>query len=153
MRLRQAHAILEAATALEAAGLGFELGPLQYDYPGNLVPSGRDAMSGGTEFTDPDMDGYEARVYNVDILPGPDDDHIEARLSIGLGPDPEVLLHSKYSVAPEVAEAERFRGLVGAQLAEDIADRVREHEQPYRDAYTRRSQTDPRGVADDREAP
>jgi len=138
MRLRQAHAILEAATALEAMGLGFELGPLQYDYPGNLVPSGRDAMSGGTEFTDPDMDGQEARVYNVDILPGPDDDHIEAHLTLGLGPDPESLLYSKYSVAMEVREAERFRGLVGATLAEKIAKTVREREQPFRDAYENR---------------
>jgi hypothetical protein len=138
MRLRQAHAILEAATALEAMGLGFELGPLQYDYPGNLVPSGRDAMSGGTEFTDPDMDGQEARVYNVDILPGPDDDHIEAHLTLGLGPDPESLLYSKYSVAVEVREAERFRGLVGATLAEKIAKTVREREQPFRAAYENR---------------
>jgi hypothetical protein len=138
MRLRQAHAILEAATALEAMGLGFELGPFQYDYPGNLVPSGRDAMSGGTEFTDPDMDGQEARVYNVDILPGPDDDHIEAHLTLGLGPDPESLLYSKYSVAVEVREAERFRGLVGATLAEKIAKTVREREQPFRAAYENR---------------
>ena len=143
MRLRQAHAILEAATALEAMGLGFELGPLQYDYPGNLVPSGRDAMSGGTEFSDPDMDGYEARVYNIDILPGPDDDHIEAHLTLGVGPDPESLLYSKYSVAMDASKAERFRSLVGAQLAADIADKVREHEQPYRAAYEQRRNTQP----------
>lgn len=138
MRLRQAHAILEAATALEAMGLGFELGPLQHDYPGNLVPSGRDAMSGGTEFTDPDMNGREARVYNVDILPGPDDDHIEAHLTLGVGPDPESLLYSKYSVAMDEREEERFRGLVGATLAEKIAETVRAHEQPYRNAYENR---------------
>lgn len=138
MRLRQAHAILEAATALEAMGLGFELWPLHHDFPGNTVRSARDRMSGGTEFSDPDMDGREARVYNIDILPGPDDDHIEAHLTLGLGPDPESLLYAKYSVAPEVREAERFRGLVGATLAEKIAETVRAHEQPYRDAYERR---------------
>jgi hypothetical protein len=143
MRLRQAHAILEAATALEAAGLGFELSPLQYDYPGNLVPSGQDRMCGGTEFSDPDMDGREARVYNIDILPGPDDDHIEAHLTLGVGPDPESLLYLKCSVAPEVREAERFRGLVGATLAEKIADKVRAHEEPFRTAYENRRDTRP----------
>lgn len=136
MRLRQAHAILEAATALEAAGLGFKIQPLHADYPGNMVDS--DRMAGGTDLTDPDTGDRDARSYNIDPLPGPDDDHIEGRLSIGLGPDPEVLLYSKYSVALEVAEAERFRGLVGATLAAKIAETVRAHEQPYRDAYERR---------------
>ncbi|HEY6114647.1 MAG TPA: hypothetical protein VI172_01700 [Candidatus Dormibacteraeota bacterium] len=139
MRLRQAHAILEAATALEACGLGFELSPLQYDYPGAPRRATQDAMSGYTEFTDPDKNDRDARVYNIDLRPGPDDDHIEAHLTYGLGPDPESLLYSKWSVAIDVGDAERFRGLVGAQLAEKIADIVREHEKPYRDAYEKRA--------------
>jgi hypothetical protein len=139
MRLRQAHAILEAATALEACGLGFELQPLHYGYPGTPPHITRDGMSGFAEFTDPDMDGKEARVYNIDLRPGPDDDTIEADLTYGIGPDPESLLYSKYSVAIDMQEAERFRGLVGAQLAEKIAEEVRKHEQPYRNAYEQRS--------------
>ncbi|MDX3020036.1 hypothetical protein [Streptomyces acidiscabies] len=34
MRLRLDHALLEAATVIEAQGLGFELWPLHYDCPG-----------------------------------------------------------------------------------------------------------------------
>ncbi|WP_179201904.1 hypothetical protein, partial [Streptomyces caniscabiei] len=125
------------ATAVAAAGLGFELWPLHSDYPGNTVNS--DRMSGGTEFTDPDSGDRDARCYSVDLLPGPDDDTIEAYLTVGFGPEQECLLYTKRSVALEVREEERFRGLVGAQLAAEIADKVREHEQPYRDAYARRS--------------
>lgn len=141
MRLRQAHAILEAATALEAAGLGFQLQPFHHDYPGNIRNTRRDSMSGGTDITDPDMGDSNARSYNVDLLPGPDDDHIEAYLTFGLGPDPECLLYTKRSVALEVREAERFRGLVGAQLAEKIAETVRAHEEPFRTAYEERRRT------------
>ncbi|HSE05974.1 MAG TPA: hypothetical protein VLK35_17635 [Methylomirabilota bacterium] len=140
MRLRQAHAILEAATALEAIGLGFELHPLHHDYPGNLTTFGRDAMSGGAEISDPDdPDGANYRAYGIEITPGPDDDTIEAHLTLGFGPDPESLLYSKYSVAMDEREEERFRGLVGATLAEKIAETVREHEKPYRAAYEERT--------------
>lgn len=139
MRLRQAHAILEAATALEAAGLGIELWPLHHDFPGNSPHITRDSMSGMAEFTDPDMDGKQVRVYNIDLLPGPDDDHIEAYLTLGLGLDPESLLYSKRSVAMDAGEAERFRGLVGAELASRIVEEVLKCEQPYRAAYEERT--------------
>lgn len=140
MRLRQAHAILEAVTALEAAGLGFELQPYHYDFPGTPRNVTRDSMSGFTEITDPDdAEGGNARTYNVDILPGPDDDTIEAYLTYGLGPDPESILYSKYSVALDVQEAERFRGLVGASVAEKITGAVRAHEEPFRAAYEERA--------------
>lgn len=140
MRLRQAHAILEAATALEAAGLGFELWPYHHDFPGNTGRTKRDYMNGSAEITDPDdPEGDHHRTYNIDILPSPDDDHIEASLTLGVGPDPESLLYSKWSVAMDAREEERFRGLVGAQLAEKIADTVREHEKPYRAAYEKRA--------------
>ena len=144
MRLRQAHAILEAATALEAAGLGFELFPLQYDFPGAPRTATTDRMSGFTEILDPDdPDGAHHRTYNIDIGPGPDDDYIEASLTLGVGPDPESLLYSKWSVAPDVQGEERFRGLVGARLAEKIAEVVREHEQPFRAAYEERARRNP----------
>lgn len=140
MRLRQAHAILEAATALEASGLGFELQPLHYGYPCTPRHIVKDSMSGFTEVADPDdTEGSNARAYNVDISPGPDDDTIEARLTLGLGPDPESLLYTKHSVAIDVAEAEKFRGLVGARLAEDVVEAVHAHEKPYRAAYQERT--------------
>jgi hypothetical protein len=130
MRLRQAHAILEAVTALEAAGLGFELHPLHHGFPGNRRDLKQDRMSGYTEISDPDdPEGSRARAYNVDLQPGPDDDHIEAYLTLGIGPDPECLLYSKYSVALDPNEDEHFRGLVGASIAEKIIETVRKHEQ------------------------
>ncbi|MFM9629379.1 hypothetical protein ACKI10_17350 [Streptomyces galilaeus] len=130
MRLRQAHAIFEAVTTLEAAGLGFELHPFHHDFPGNRRDLARDHMSGGTEISDTDdPEGSRARAYNVDLLPGPDDDTVEACLTLGIGPDPECLLYSKYSVALDPNEDERFRGLVGAAIAEKIVDTVRKHEQ------------------------
>lgn len=138
MRLRQAHAILEATTALEAAGLGFELWPFHHDFPGNISADNRDRMSGAAEISDPD-DPDHARTYNIDLMPGPDDDSIEASLTFGLGPDPKSLLYSKWSVAIENQEAERFRGLVGARLAEKIVDVVREYEKPFRAAYEERT--------------
>ncbi|MGW0575132.1 hypothetical protein ACWD25_04000 [Streptomyces sp. NPDC002920] len=133
MRLRQAHAILEAVTALEACGLGFELWPLHHDFPGAPRGLTHDSMSGFAEITDPDdTEGANARTYNVDLLPGPDDDTVEARLTFGLGPDPESLFYAEYSVALDTSDDERFRGLVGAQIAEKIADTVREHEKSIR---------------------
>lgn len=133
MRLRQAHAILEAVTALEAAGLGFELQPLHYGFPGTPRSVTRDRMSGFAEIIDPDdPESGNHRTYNVDLAPGPDDDTIEAYLTLGLGPDPECLLYSKYSVALDPNEDERFRGLVGAAIAEKIVDAVRKHEQQLR---------------------
>lgn len=140
MRLRQAHAILEAATALEACGLGFELWPYHHDFPGNTTTIRKDRMSGYAEICDPDdPEGAHHRHYEIDIQPGPDDDTIEATLTFGLDLDPECLLYAKWSVAMDGGEAERFRGLVGAQLAEKIADIVREHEKPYRAAYEERA--------------
>lgn len=140
MRLRQAHAILEAATALEASGLGFELCPFHHDFPGNASTDKRDRMSGYAEVCDPDdPEGANHRHYAIDLMPGPDDDTIEASLTFGLGPHPESLLYSKWSVAMEVQEAERFRGLVGARLAEKIVETIREHEKPYRAAYEERT--------------
>ncbi|MYS16132.1 hypothetical protein [Streptomyces sp. SID4982] len=142
MRLRQAHAILEAATALEAAGLGFELFPQQYDFPGTLVT--RDGMSGFAEISDPDdPEGANCRAYNIDLQPGPDDDTIEANLTLGIGPDPQSLLYSKYSVAFPEEDNERFRGLVGAQLAERICEKVHKNEGPHRAAYEARARRTP----------
>jgi hypothetical protein len=137
VRLRQAHAILEAATALEATGLGIEMYPFDYDGPGSCV--GVDHMTGSAEFTDPDNPHGNARTYNIDIKPTSDGKHVEAYLIYVFNPEGDCLLYSKYSVAGEDPDVPRFRGLVGAQIAERVADEIRKHEESYRAAYEERS--------------
>ena len=137
MRLRQAHAILEAATALEAAGLGIDMYPFDHDEPGSAVRV--DHMTGFVEYADPDTPGRNARVYNIDLNPTRDGQHVEVYLTYGLGPDGDCLLYSKHNVTGEDPEVPRFRGLVGARIAERVAEEIRKSEQPYRDAYEQRS--------------
>lgn len=136
MRLRQAHAILEAVTALQAAGLDIEMAPFDYDEPGSLIDA--DRMDGGVDITDPDDDG-NARSYNIELKPTKDGKHVEAVLVYGLGPEGDCLLCDKYSVAAENPDESRFRGLVGARIAEKIVDKIWEHERPYRAAYEERA--------------
>ena len=136
MRLRQAHAILEAATALEAAGLGIDMAPFDYDEPGSLIDA--DRMDGGVDITDPDDDG-NARSYNIELKPTRDERHVEAILEYGLGPDRQCLYRRRYAVTAENPDESCFRGLVGARIAEEIAQVIREHEQPYRTAYEERT--------------
>ncbi len=78
MRLRQAHAILETVTALEAAALGIDMAPLDYDEPGHTRPSDGDQMEGGCELTDPDSPGRDALYYNISLKASRDGQHIEA---------------------------------------------------------------------------
>jgi hypothetical protein len=137
MRLRQAHAILEAATALEAVGLDIEMYPFDYDEPGSAVRV--DHMTGGAEYADPDTPGRNARAYNIDLVPTRDGQHIEVNLTYGLGPDADCLLYSKHNITGEDPDVPRFRGLIGAKIAERVAEEIRKHEQPYRDAYKQRS--------------
>ncbi|MEU0030730.1 hypothetical protein [Streptomyces sp. NPDC006335] len=47
MRLRQAHAILETVTALEAAALGIDMAPFDCGEPGRTPPSDGVQMEGG----------------------------------------------------------------------------------------------------------
>jgi hypothetical protein len=141
MRLRQAHAILEAATALEASGLGFEMYPFDHDRPDAVQPVADDYMTGFAEFNDPDHPDDQTRTYNIDIKPHPDGCHIEATLVYGYDDDPPCLLYSKASVHQpyDPGETPRLLGLVGAGIAERIADAVRRHEKPYRAAYEERT--------------
>ncbi|MFI8191376.1 hypothetical protein ACIF8T_21575 [Streptomyces sp. NPDC085946] len=135
MRLRQAHAILEAATALEAAGLGIELFPADYDEPGAVVP--QDHIAGAAWISDPD--GGE-RIYNITIKPSSDGRAVIGHVDYGIGPDVPVLWRGEYDTTPEPdGENPPFRGLVGAQIAERIADEIRKHEKPFRAAYEQRS--------------
>ncbi|MFI9598922.1 hypothetical protein ACIHCX_03405 [Streptomyces sp. NPDC052043] len=137
MRLRQAHAILEAAIALEASGLGVEMVPFDYDKPGSCVDV--DHMTGFAEFTDPDTPGRDARTYNIDLKPSSDGKHVEVYLTYGFDPDGGCLLYGKRSVAGEDPDEPRFRGLVGADIAERVVEEIRKHEQSFRAAYEERS--------------
>jgi hypothetical protein len=137
MRLRQAHAILEAATALHAAGLGFELFPFDHDRPG-AYPVPDDYMTGYAEFNDPDNPTGDTRTYNLDLTPGSDGRTVSARVMFGYV-DGDVLLDERFDVAAPDEEGETFRGLVGAGIAERVVRVVTEHEKPHREAYRKRS--------------
>ncbi|WP_329131663.1 hypothetical protein OG552_10805 [Streptomyces sp. NBC_01476] len=137
MRLRQAHAILEAGTALMANG--FELHPFDYDNPGLVDYVSDDYLTGYAEFHDPDHPRDHTRTYNIDLKPGPDDDTIEVYLLFGYGADAPCLLYSKARVAPADRDDLEFRGRVGTEIAERVAEEVRKNEQPYRDEYERRT--------------
>jgi hypothetical protein len=141
MRLRQAHAILEAATALEASGLGFELFPFDSDRDDLIGPPDDDYMTGYTEFNDPDHGDSHTRSYHINIEPHPDGRRISATLTFGYGPDAPCLKHEVVTVwmAYDESENPAFRGLVGAGLADRIAETVREHEKPFRAAYEERA--------------
>lgn len=136
MRLRQAHAILEAATALEVARLGVELFPLDCDEPGNLAED--DRLTGAAWITDPD--GMASRTYNIDLAPTADGCEVTASVDCGVGDDTERLWWGTFDVRP-VPEADPpvFRGLVGAQIAARISKAIRDYEKPYRAAYELRS--------------
>lgn len=139
MRLRQAHAIIEAATALQSAGLGFELFPFDHDKP-EAYPVPDDYMTGYAEFNDPDNPTGNTRTYNLDLTPGPDDRTVSARVVFDYA-DCDVLLDEQFDVSAPDEEGEAFRGLVGASIAECVVRVVTEHEEPHRAAYRRRAGT------------
>ncbi|MEU0783528.1 hypothetical protein ABZ341_18380 [Streptomyces sp. NPDC006173] len=134
MRLRQAHAMIEAAIALESAGLGIRVTPFDHDLPGSLVDE--DRMDGDAEFTDPDAPDGTTRRYGITIKPGPGQ-LVLANVTFGLDLD-TVLWEDSFGCgagADEIA----FRGLVGAQIAARISKAIRDYETPYRAAYELRS--------------
>jgi hypothetical protein len=136
MRLRQAHAILETATALEVAHLGVELFPLDCDEPGTYAED--DQITGAAYITDPD--GMDTRTYNIELAPTDDGCEVTASVDYGLGPDPVPLWQGTFDVRPAVdADPPAFRGLVGAQIAARISKAIRDYEKPYRAAYELRS--------------
>ncbi|MCX4405926.1 MULTISPECIES: hypothetical protein [unclassified Streptomyces] len=142
MRLRQAHAILETATALEAAGLGIELFPVDHDREDPVVEPD-DYLTGHTEITDPDHPDNNARAYHINLAPCADGRRVAATVTSGYGDDAPCLKHEEINVAVVYDEAAtpKFKGLAGAALAERIADVIREHEKPYRAAYEERTRS------------
>ncbi|MFK0154144.1 hypothetical protein ACIQVK_18985 [Streptomyces sp. NPDC090493] len=141
MRLRQAHAILEAATALQAAGLGIKLWPVDHDRK-DLVPApDDDYITAYTEITDPDHPDNNPRTYHINLTPCADAHRIAVTVTFGYGPDAPVLKYEEINVWVEHDEAEvpEFKGLAGAAMAGRIAELIREHEKPFRAAYEERA--------------
>lgn len=140
MRLRQAHALLEAAAAIEALGLGFETCPFDHDHPYAADRSGDDYLDGSAEFNDPDSPQRDTRYYGIKLSPGPGAFGITVQLTYGMGPDPELLLIEAFQVWRHVEGFESFdTGGVGARIAALVASAVEEHERPYREAYEQRA--------------
>lgn len=126
MRLRQAHAILEAAAALEAVGLGFKLWPIDYDREDLFPEPDDDYLTGWVEITDPDCPDGNARAYSVTFKACPDDHRISATLTSDLGANAPCLRHEEVDVWVEYDASGSvdpyFRGHVGAGLAERTAN-------------------------------
>lgn len=139
MRLRQAHALLEAAAAIEALGLGFEMYPFDHDHPQNAIRTGEDYLDGAAEFNDPDTPERNTRYYGITLSPGPGAFSITVQLVYGMGPDPELLLVEAFQVWQHADGTEGFdTGGVSARIAALVASTVTEHEKPYRAAYEQR---------------
>jgi len=126
MRLRQAHAILEAATALEASGLDIQMYPFDHDGPGNRNTYGQDYMTGSAEFAD--ANGRNARLYNINIAPGPGDSKISVAVDSGLGSETTPLVAEVFDVSAPDPSGESFRGLIGARVAEVVGEAIRQRE-------------------------
>lgn len=132
MDLRQAHAILTAATALEQADLGITMHPFDHTAPGNRDSYGDDYMTGYAEYAN--ANGRAARVYNIDLYPGPARGHVTARVETGFAGTGYVLLH--HSV-PVTAGPETFDEAPARTLAERITSVIKEYEKRVEQPFTR----------------
>ncbi|MFF1680780.1 hypothetical protein ACFVYG_32675 [Streptomyces sp. NPDC058256] len=124
MRLRQAHAILQTVTALEASELEFDFSVFDHDHEYAVDPPEYDYVAGLVEFVG--ADGEPSREYHVDIKPGPGDRHIAVFLSYGNGLDAPCLWREEADVSqlPGTDLALVFREDVGAALAVGIVGAV-----------------------------
>lgn len=132
MDLRQAHAILTAAHTLETADLGITMHPFDHTHPGNLDSYGDDYMTGCAEYAN--ANGRAARVYNIDLYPGPKHGHVTARVETGFAGTGYVLLH--HSV-PVTAGPETFDEAPARTLAERITSVIKEYENRVEQPFTR----------------
>jgi hypothetical protein len=137
MRLRQAHAIIEIAKAVEALDLGFEIRPFHPDFPGNAVSVDGDYMTGFAQFDDPDTRGRGMRTYNIDIRPVLGRFAVTVRLQFGNhGPGLAHHLFETWNGSDDVAP---FDDRVAAEAADMVNLAVTRHELPFYAAYLERS--------------
>lgn len=140
MRLRQAHALLEIAKAIEDAGINFEFHPFDHDKFGAL-PAADDYMTGFAEFNDPDNPTGNTRTYGADIVPGPGPFDVRVRVVYGyLHFDDEAveLVHSLVQVAAQDEEDPAFVTGFAERVARQVEQAVRSWESIYEDAYRKR---------------
>lgn len=132
MRLRQAHAMFEAATNLAACGLGFEAFPFDREDSGE--PD--DYMTVWTDLTDPGF-SVDARHYCLELRPSTDGQDVAARLTYGMGPADDRYAELFAEVFPvwSAETDDEFRVGVGVDIAARVLAAVRRHEAPFEAAY------------------
>jgi hypothetical protein len=132
MRLRQAHAMFEAATNLAACGLGFEAFPFDREDSGEAD----DYMTVWTDLTDPGF-RVDARHYCLELRPSADGRDVAARLTYGMGPVDDrycELLNEAFPVW-NAETSDEFRAGAGVDIAARVLAAVREHEAPFEAAF------------------
>ena len=132
MRLRQAHAMFEAATNLAACGLGFEAFPFDREDSGESD----DYMTVWTDITDPGIH-VDARHYCLELRPSVDGREVAARLTYGMGPvdDRYQVLLERVFPTWRAGDSDEFRAGVGVDIAALVLAAVRVHEVPFEAAY------------------
>ena len=131
MDIRQAHTILTATTLVQG-WLGITMYPFDHAAPGNRDSYGDDYMTGCAEYAN--ADGRAARVYNIDLYPGPERGHVTARVETGFAGTGYVLLH--HSV-PVTAGPETFDETPARTLAERITSVIQNYEKRVEQPFTR----------------
>lgn len=136
MRLRQSHALITTAAALETAGIGIEMHPFDIDeYTAPHITC--DHMTGSVEYSDP------TRIYNIDIYPELDDNEIGVYVTFGLGPDRLPLFQQAFEVQAKREDSDTYDDISPGIVAQVIAA-IRDHEKPYEAAYAARAGQAPR---------
>lgn len=133
MRIHQARALLKAASKLEDAGLGIELFPFDAALPGHADDYGDDYMTGSCEYEPPEEKG--ARIYNIDLVPGPHPMEVTARVKTGYSDEGYLLLDEQFSVAPPDEDGETFNEQAPEQIAGRVVDVIREHEKTVENPF------------------
>ncbi|WP_433855165.1 hypothetical protein [Streptomyces kronopolitis] len=133
MRLRQAHAILEAAAAIEALGLGFETWPYDHDHP-NAIAGDEDFLVGYAEICPAATPGWNVRSYHLALRPGPGSFDVNVQLNFEFGSCAVPLLDETIQVWRHAEGSEPFdTGGAGHKIAHLVAGAVAKHEKPYLD--------------------
>lgn len=138
MRLRQAHAILGAAAALEAMTFdesadGFEFYPNDDNDDAFFAPKDDDHLGGFVEFNPPTTPKLTARSYSVELSPTSDGRAVAAALKYGFS-DALVLMDQAFEVWVDPAGNPEFREGVAQAIAQAVADAVRDHEKSLKGA-------------------